>query len=129
MTGPNHGLTHSGQVLEWGMTALAEAKRLIEDVVERVRRDYRPRRIVLFGSYANGRPGPDSDIDLLIVKETEARPIDRRVEVARIAADPGRTIPVEAIVLTPAEVEARLAAGDQFVAEILSSGETLYAED
>ena len=79
---------------------------------------------MLFGSYANGNPGPDSDIDLLIVKETPDRPIDRR----GIAADPCRLIPLEPIVVTPAEVAARTALGDQFLAEILATGETLYAE-
>jgi hypothetical protein len=47
--------------------------------VDKIRREYRPERIVLFGSYVNGYPGPDSDIDLLVVKETPDRPIDRRV--------------------------------------------------
>lgn len=110
------------------MTASAATKRLIRDIVDKIRREYRPERIVLFGSYANGNPGPDSDIDLLIVKETSDRPIDRRVKVAGIAADPHRLIPLEPIVVTPAEVEARTAIGDQFLAEILATGETLYAE-
>lgn len=105
-----------------------EARKVILSVTERIRREYRPKRIVLFGSYATGNPGPDSDIDLLIVKDTEERPIDRRVAVARIAADRSRLIPVEPIVLTPQEIESRLAVGDQFLAEILESGEPLYAE-
>jgi len=110
------------------MTASAATRRLIREIVDKIRRDYRPERIVLFGSYANGNPGPDSDIDLLIVKETTDRPIDRRVKVAGIAADPHRLIPLEPIVVTPAEVAARTAVGDQFLAEILATGETLYAE-
>jgi len=115
-------------VLEWGMTAPATTRRLIREIVDKIRREYRPERIVLFGSYANGNPGPDSDIDLLIVKETSDRPIDRRVKVAGIAADPHRLIPLEPIVVTAAEVAARIAIGDQFLAEILATGETLYAE-
>ena len=62
------------------MTASASTRRLIREIVDKIRREYRPERIVLFGSYANGNPGPDSDIDLLIVKETSDRPIDRRLE-------------------------------------------------
>lgn len=105
-----------------------KVRKVVLDIVERIRSEYRPKRIVLFGSFARGTPGPDSDIDLLIVKETSERPIDRRVAVARIAADPKRIIPLEPIVLTPAELESRIAAGDQFVDEILKSGELLYAE-
>jgi hypothetical protein len=91
-----------------------DIRRVILGVVERIRREYRLKRIVLFGSYANGNPGPDSDIDLLIVKDTAERPIDRRVAVARIAADPNRLIPVQPPVLTPGEVESRLAVGTSF---------------
>ena len=110
------------------MTDNRDMRRVILAIVERIRREYRPKRIVLFGSYANGNPGPDSDIDLLIVKDTTDRPIDRRVAVARIAADPNRLIPVESLVLTSGEVESRLALGDQFLQGILASGEPLYAE-
>lgn len=110
------------------MTASAETKRVIRAIADKIRREYRPKRIVLFGSYANGNPGPDSDIDLLIVKETTDRPIDRRLKVAGIAADPKRRIPLEPIVVTPAELEARKAIGDQFLADILETGETLYDE-
>jgi len=105
-----------------------EARRLILGIAERIRREYRPKRIVLYGSYATGNPGPDSDIDLLIVKETDERPIDRRVTVARIASDRERLIPVEPLVLTPEELESRMAAGDQFVEDILARGESLYVE-
>jgi predicted nucleotidyltransferase len=121
-------LTRCGTALEWGVTASAATRRLIREIADKIRREYRPERIVLFGSYANGNPGPDSDIDLLIIKETSDRPIDRRVKVAGIAADPHRLIPLEPIVVTPAEVAVRTAIGDQFLAEILATGETLYAE-
>lgn len=83
--------------------------------------------MVLFGSYAYGTPRPGSDIDLLIVKETSKRFIDRWVTVRRILSDPKRTLPLEVLVLTPQEVSRRLAMGDQFVAEILEKGKVLYA--
>jgi predicted nucleotidyltransferase len=109
------------------MTSSPKLRKLILEIADRIRREYKPERIVLFGSHATGTAGPDSDIDLLIVKNTRERPIDRRVEVARIASDPRRLVPLEPIVLTPAEVEERLAVGDQFVREIVERGEILYA--
>jgi hypothetical protein len=39
-----------------------------------------------------------------------------------------RLIPLEPIVVTPSEIAARTAIGDQFLAETLATGETLYAE-
>jgi predicted nucleotidyltransferase len=49
-------------------------QREIERVVAVLREDYAPDKIILFGSYGRGDYGEDSDIDLLIVKETDKRP-------------------------------------------------------
>ena len=89
--------------------------------------EYAPRKVVLFGSHAYGTPRPDSDIDLLIIKETSERFIERWVTVQRILTGTHRALPVETLVVTPQEIETRLAIGDQFLAEILEKGEVLYA--
>ncbi len=99
----------------------------IQGIVARLAAAYAPERVILFGSYATGTAGPDSDIDLLIIKETPKRFIDRWVEVRRILSDPDRSVPLETLVLTPKEVEERLAIGDQFVEQILREGKVLYA--
>jgi len=109
------------------MTSDVEARKLILDIVEKVKREYRPARVILFGSYAYGTPDRDSDIDLLIIKDTKERPIDRRVAVRRIVSDPKRLVPFDPIVLTPAEVETRLEIGDQVLRQIMEKGEVLYA--
>lgn len=44
----------------------------LPDVVERIVRELKPEKIVLFGSYARGEQTPDSDVDLLVVMETSA---------------------------------------------------------
>lgn len=89
--------------------------------------EHAPQKVVLFGSHAYGTPGPDSDIDLLIIKETPERFLDRWVTVQRILTGTHRALPVGTLVLTPQEIEHRLAIGDQFIAEILEKGEVLYA--
>ena len=104
-----------------------DVEAVIEDMVERLVEAYRPAKIILFGSYGCGSPRPDSDLDLLIIKETAERLLDRCAAVRRILSDPRRTVPLETLVLTPAEVSGRLAAGDQFVAGILEKGRVLYA--
>jgi len=87
---------------------------------------YRPERVVLFGSLAGGKWGRDSDIDLLIVKRTSV-PFYRRMAVVRaLVASARRGLPFDPIVLTPAELRNRLARGDQFVAGILASGKVLH---
>ena len=99
----------------------------IQAILERLVAEYAPQRVILFGSYAYGTPGPDSDIDLLIIKETPERFIDRWVTVHRILTGTHRSLPLETIVLTPKEVARRLAVGDQFIREIFEKGQVLYA--
>lgn len=83
-----------------------------------------PIRIVLFGSYAYGRPTPDSDVDLLIVMETTASRVERYALISQ-ALWPHQ-FPVDILVKTPAEVEQALAAGDPFLEAILRRGRVLY---
>ncbi len=104
-----------------------EVEHIISGLVARLKEKYQPEKIILYGSYAYGTPDKASDIDLLIIKDTKDRPIDRRVTVARIVSDSKRLIPIESIVLTPAEVNERLKIEDQFIEEILKKGKVLYA--
>ncbi len=59
----------------------------IERIVKRITEGYKPLKVILYGSDAWGQPTDDSDIDLLIVKETSERFIDRWVTVRELIAD------------------------------------------
>ena len=109
------------------MTSSKKVRMIIQKMVKKLRNKYTPQKIILFGSYAYGNPKSNSDIDLLIIKKTSERFIDRWLTVRRILTDPMRTIPLETLVLTPQELSERIAKGDQFLAEILEKGEVLYA--
>ena len=98
----------------------------IQDIAHKIVVEYKPEKIILFGSYAYGLTNEDSDIDLLIIKNTHERPIDRRVLIRRIVTDPSRRIPFEPLVLTSQELQERLRIGDQFISEILTKGKVLY---
>jgi uncharacterized protein len=102
-------------------------EKIIADVVEKLKTDYQPEKIILYGSYAYGQPEEDSDIDLFIIKETDKRRVDRFVEVKRIIYNQQRRISIQPLVYTPREVQERLAMGDDFIEEILTKGEVLYA--
>ena len=108
------------------MAVSQESKVIIQTILRKLVAEYAPQQVILFGSYAYGIPGPDSDIDLLIVKETLQRFIDRWVTVHRILTGTHPSLPLETLVLTPRELARRLALGDQFIAEILDKGEVLY---
>lgn len=103
-----------------------EVQTTVSEIVEKLRKEYNPLKIILFGSYAYGNPAKDSDIDLFILKNTNERRVDRFVHVKRIIYDPYRKIPVSPLVYTPDELEKRLTMGDDFVREIIEKGVVLY---
>ena len=99
----------------------------LADIVEKLKREYQPERIILFGSYAYGQPHADSDIDMLIIKNTTERGIDRMVRAQEVAFDWQRDVPFEPIVYTPQEVQQGLDADDALLREIFAKGETLMS--
>jgi uncharacterized protein len=109
------------------MTFMVEISPALNKILKKLVREYAPEKVILFGSYAGGTSQPGSDLDLLIIKRTQDRFIDRWVAVRRILSDPERTIPIETLVLTPDELSARMMGGDQFLMEILEKGQVLYA--
>ena len=84
---------------------------------------YEPEKIILFGSMARGDADEYSDIDLIIIKDTDQRFLLRLVEVtAFLPLDIG----VDALVYTPKELEAMLAEGNPFIEQALKDGIVLY---
>jgi uncharacterized protein len=106
-----------------------QAEVVINRIVSRLVERYHPERIVLYGSYAYGMPDDDSDIDLLIVGESNETPLARRIRVRRLVSDIDRDMPFSPLVLTPEELRRRLLVGDPFYEEILKRGTVLYARD
>src|SRR5262249_48024088 len=85
--------------------------RIIRKYAREVAELFRPEKIILFGSYAYGKPHADSDVDILVVmparNETDAAcRIDRHI-------DP--PFPLDLIVRTPKNMSWRLAEGDSFL--------------
>ena len=96
----------------------------LPSAIERIVAEIRPEKVVLFGSYAYGDPTPGSDVDLLIILETDAPSKERSWTVSRLLLP--RPFPVDILVKTPQEVERALVKGDFFMREILERGKVLY---
>lgn len=110
------------------MRQAGRSQRLVEPIIRRLVEGYQPQRVILFGSRAYGEPDEDSDIDLLVIKETDESPLERRIRVRRLVSDPQRRVPFSPLVLTPDELAHRLAVGDAFYQEIVRRGKVLYAQ-
>lgn len=94
----------------------------IRQAVSQVAEQFRPQRIILFGSYAYGSPSRDSDVDLLILMRGKAVHDD----ALRIREAIDFPFPVDLIVRSPQEFRKRLRLGDQFLREIHKKGKVLY---
>ena len=98
----------------------------VERSVDKIKKQYKPEKIFVFGSFASGRITADSDIDFFIVKKTTKARRERQREVSRILID--REVPVDILVYTPAETARRQRIGDPFILDILNSGKLVYAK-
>jgi predicted nucleotidyltransferase len=99
--------------------------RTLPGAIERIVCELKPEKIILFGSYAYGKPTPDSDVDLLVIMKTRAKEIDRYVKVSNLLYP--RQFPVDIIVKTPKEIEAESKKrGNFFMREVLRKGRVLY---
>lgn len=86
---------------------------------------YQPEKIILFGSAARGDTDEYSDIDLIVVKNTNQRFVQRMVDAARLISR-GIRINVDVLVYTPVELAAMIEAGNPFVEQALKEGKVLY---
>lgn len=105
-------------------TEIIETK--LKEMTEKIVAEFKPEKIILFGSRAWGVPGPDSDVDVLVVKETDrsTREVAREIDGAIFP----RPFPLDLLVYRPDQVEEGQARGDFFIKNILTKGRILYAK-
>lgn len=98
----------------------------IQQIVTKIAKKYKPEKIILFGSFAWGKPTEDSDIDLLIIKNTNKKFYERIPEVKKIIKG---SLPTDIIVYTPEEVDERInISRNLFIEDILRNGKVLYTK-
>ncbi len=102
------------------MTAWADIQRYCDAIA----REFNPQRIVVFGSYAYGKPTADSDVDVLVImphtnknRERPSLEIRRRISAG---------FPVDIVVREPKDIAHRLDTGDSFITEVMTRGRILY---
>ncbi|NJD56322.1 MAG: nucleotidyltransferase domain-containing protein [Nitrospirae bacterium] len=101
----------------------AKVLREIDKIKKSIVEKYSPEKIILFGSYAYGRPDRESDVDFLVVMPFSGKAVYKTVEILESVRP---SIPVDLIVRTPRQVEKRLAQNDFFLREIFKRGKVLY---
>ena len=97
---------------------LAAIRRFARRIAER----FQPDKIILFGSYAYGKPHEESDVDMLVIMRTR-NAIDQSI---RISLAFERLFSLDLIVRTPWQIERGLKDDNWFLREIIEKGKVLY---
>jgi len=97
---------------------------IISETVEKIVKNFRPEKIILFGSQVWGKPKEWSDIDILVIMNYN-EPSSRVAAKISLAAKP-QYIPMDILVRTPDEISQRIEIGDYFIKRILNKGRVLY---
>ncbi len=95
----------------------------IQEYGNRIAEEYRPQKIILFGSYAIGTPTPESDVDILVILPFEGKNASKSAELLN-RTNPH--FPIDLLVRTPDQVKDRLQKGDFFMKEIIEKGKVIY---
>lgn len=99
-------------------------QKAIDEVVRQIAEKFRPQKIILFGSYARGKPRPESDVDLLVIMDT---PLKESRQSLKIRQHLGVMFGIDLLVYTPKHLQERLDMNDWFIREVIDEGKILYA--
>jgi predicted nucleotidyltransferase len=107
------------------MESTATVPPKLQELVGRLVRVYQPERIYLFGSWARGDAGPDSDFDLLVIVPDDASAERRRSRLAYEALW-GTGVAADVLVWTRERFESRLPLKASLPATVVREGRLLY---
>jgi predicted nucleotidyltransferase len=100
------------------------ASEIIKQMVQRIIEQFNPEKIILFGSYARGTAGPDSDVDLLVVMRVDGSKRRQRLEIRAVLNGVG--LAKEVVVVTPEEVEKYQDMVGTIIRPAFQEGKVLY---
>ena len=101
----------------------AVTPRQIRELCDQIARQFKPDKIVLFGSHASGQARWDSDVDLLVIMPFEGRAAR---QATKIRSSIETALALDLLVRTPDQISERLMMGDFFISEILQRGKVIY---
>lgn len=84
---------------------------------------FNPQKIILFGSYAYGIPGPDSDVDLLVMMPFEGKSFRKSMDILNTV---NPDFSVDLIARHPEDIQRRYDCGDPLIREALDKGRVMY---
>ena len=99
------------------------SRKLVQSYCDAVAREFSPQKIILFGSYAYGRPTLDSDVDLLVILPFRGNDVAKAIQIRSRFDTP---FPMDLLVRKPEFIATRLRERDMFVEEVMNQGRVMY---
>jgi len=90
--------------------------------------EFQPEQVILFGSYANGQPTRDSDIDLLVIKQIDQSTVADATSIRRAVRSLRHTVanlPLDIMVRESEDFYRRVKNGASFHTKIVQTGLTI----
>ena len=103
-----------------------QTERLIKEMVRRIVERFNPEKVILFGSYARGTAGPDSDVDLLVVMRVSGAKRKTQLQIRTALHD--IRLPKDVIVCDAAEFDWRKEVVGTIEWPAAREGKVLYAK-
>jgi len=100
------------------------SEEIIRAVVQKIAENFFPDKIIIFGSYASGNPTPDSDLDLMVIMQTDL-PRHKRAVPLRLLFRP-TPCAMDILVFTPEEVSYWNGVTNHIITEVFASGKVVY---
>ncbi len=106
------------------VTTKSVSKEALEEIIRRVVEVAQPERIILFGSAARGETGPNSDVDLLVVKRGKFDRGTLTEDIYQRLYGVGQAVDV--VVVTPEQVARYRNTHWRVIAPALREGREVY---
>ncbi|OGS19753.1 MAG: hypothetical protein A2219_04770 [Elusimicrobia bacterium RIFOXYA2_FULL_50_26] len=98
----------------------------IKEIADKIVNVIHPEKIILFGSYAYGKPTENSDLDILVIVRDSSEPRHRRARTIRKNLWELPVIPKDIIVYTEGEIEEWINVKEAFITQVVKKGKVLY---
>ena len=96
----------------------------VKSFVDKIANACNPKAIIIFGSVAKGTSDENSDLDIMVILDTEMTYYERTLAVRKSIGV--TSIPIDILAFTPEEIEAGRQINGSIISEVLSTGRVVY---
>ena len=105
------------------MSKQSERGEIVRQMSEFIKDKTKAERVLLFGSCARGDMVSDSDVDMLVILQTDKKPYQEAVAIRKMLDKQfGIPFPLDLVVRTPEQIQKRLELGDFFFKHVMNEG-------